>query len=106
MYPLPSFSNVIVHLRSFSIDIRLLPTNYHHIALAPSSLDFHVEFQSQIIFRHDIYELAFDAQFRHICFHDDFYALFFYIFSGTIFKTCKNKIGSHLNLIYLIGHYT
>lgn len=59
---------------TFSINIRLLPTNYHHIALAPYCADFHAKFQWEVIFLYT-FELAFDIQFRHTYFHGAFYTL-------------------------------
>lgn len=74
-----TFYKVIDCLHNFSINIRLLPTNYRHIALAPYFVDFHAKFKSQIFFTHEIYKLAFDVQFRHRYFPDDFFPCYAFL---------------------------
>lgn len=61
-------SKVIIHSHTSPIDILLLPTDYHHIALVAES-------KSLIVFNHTHNELAFKTLFRQIYFPSDFYAL-------------------------------
>lgn len=48
-------SKIIIHSHTSPIDIWLLPTNYHHIALVPCFVEFHAKSKIQIVgvlFRH------------------------------------------------------
>lgn len=72
------FCKAIINLHTFSIDIRLLPTNYRHVVLAHHSIDnvpkFHVKIKMQIIFNYEICKLTFDVQHR-LGDHNDSYSL-------------------------------